>query len=160
ANCRKRDYLALTADFRQADLPTIFRRTVGRRMSPLTVSLVVEPPPSELVAVQGSSRQMLAVDVFAEALGHALAAPVKVVEGPWVAAPREGLLLLYPTGSVPEQLAAAPDRKEAAERIFLMDVSRQQLPLVLEDNGLAGAVEAYRSPERPGEVSRRILERH
>jgi hypothetical protein len=113
-------------------------------MRPLTVSIVVEPPPVEPVAVHGPARQILAVELFAEALGTALAAPAKIVEAPLAAAPREGILVLYPEGSVLDYLAAVPDRKKAAERIFLVRVSRQHLPHLLEDNGFAGAVEASR----------------
>ncbi len=113
-------------------------------MRPLTVSIVVEPPAAEPVAVHGPMRQMLALDAFAEALGKALAAPATIVEAPLAAAPREGILIAYPQGSVFDHVAATPDRDRAAQRIFLLGVSRQYLPQMLEDDGWAGAVEASR----------------
>ena len=113
-------------------------------MRPLTVSIVLEPASADPVGIHGPARQMRAVDLFAESLRKALVAPPKIVEAPLAAAPREGILVLYPESSVLDYLAAVPDRKKAAERIFLMGVSRQHLPHFLEDHGFAGAVEASR----------------
>lgn len=113
-------------------------------MRPLTVSIVLEPPSADPVGIHGPARQMRAVDLFAEALGKALGVPPTIVEVPLAAAPPEGILVLYPESSILDYLAAVPDRKKAAERIFLMGLSRQHLPRLLEDHGFAGAVEASR----------------
>ena len=82
--------------------------------------------------------------MFAEALSSALAGSAKVVEAPLAAAPREGILVLYPDGSVLDYLAAVPESRKVAERIFLVGISRQYLPDLLEEHGFAGAVEASR----------------
>lgn len=114
-------------------------------MSEVTVSLVIEPPPADFYGVQGPVRQMLAFDDFAKALGTALPRPVEIVEVPLAAAPQEGVILLYERQtSLPEYLAASSDPTRAAQRIFLLDVSRQSLPRILEDHGLAGAIEITR----------------
>jgi hypothetical protein len=69
---------------------------------------------------------------------------VPIVEVPLAAAPQQGIILFCEQQtSIADYLAAAPDRK-AAERIFLLDVSRQDLPGVLERHGLVGAIEITR----------------
>ena len=114
-------------------------------MSTLTVSLVIEPPIDEPVGIYSPARGVFAFDEFAKALGAALGTTVEIIEAPLSATPRDGLILLYRQGgSLWEYLAAAPDAKKAAERLFLLDVSRQSLPDLLEDYGFAGALETYR----------------
>lgn len=67
-----------------------------------------------------------------------------MVESPLTEAPSEGILVVYGASSIWDYLAVAPDRKRAAKRIFLVDVSRQYLPHALEDDELAGAIEGSR----------------
>jgi hypothetical protein len=113
-------------------------------MSAFAVSLVIEPRPPDFYGIDGPIRQMRKYDEFASGLGAALVVPVPIVEVPLAAAPQQGIILFCEQQtSIADYLAAAPDRK-AAERIFLLDVSRQDLPGVLERHGLVGAIEITR----------------
>lgn len=114
-------------------------------MSGLAISLIIEPSPPDFYGIDGPIRQMNKYDAFASALADDLAVTVPIIETPLAAAPPQGILLLYKQQtSVADYLAAAPDRKKAAERIFLLDVSRQDVPVTLERQGLAGAIEISR----------------
>jgi hypothetical protein len=109
-----------------------------------SISLVIEPPEEEAIGIHTPAKEMFALDAFAKAVGDAMGISVPVIEAPLNALPTAQLILLHRTGSLRKHLAAAPDRTKLAERIFLLDVGRQHLPDLLEELGLAGAIESYR----------------